>query len=118
MPPRAYANNGSSLPPTCSAPQWRKLRGYAFDPVLSQQFETAGINEIVFKVSWEELLPGPIGDYLEVIDYDPASDAFYDPVDLNDPSIVGGDGLDPGEGNPQFYQQFVYAVAMMNIRNF
>jgi hypothetical protein len=118
MPPAANFRNGSGAAPKCSAPQWRRLRGYAFDPVLSQQFETAGINEIVFKVPWEELDPGPVGEYLEVIDYDPASGAFYDPVDLDDPSIIGGDGLDPEESNPQFHQQFVYAIAMMTIRNF
>ena len=103
MPPGSNASkNGLSILPKLSAPQWRKLRGYAFDPVLSQQFETAGINEIVFKVPWEKLTPGPVGDYLEVIDYDPASQAFYDPVDLNEASIVGGDGLDPEESNPSF----------------
>ncbi|HEX4638705.1 MAG TPA: hypothetical protein VH170_04395 [Chthoniobacterales bacterium] len=111
-------NNGSCDVPACSTPQWRKLRGYAFDPVLSQQFETAGINEIVFKVPWEELEPGPVGEYVEVVDYDPASSAFYDPVDLDEASIVGGDGLDPEESNPQFHQQFVYAVAMTTLRNF
>jgi len=57
------------------------LRGLRVRSVLSQQFETAGINEIVFKVPWEKLTPGPVGDYLEVIDYDPASQAFYDPVE-------------------------------------
>src|SRR6266404_2197380 len=119
MPPVSRANkNGSCEVPTCSSPQWRKLRGYAFDPVLSQQFETAGINEIVFRVQWEQLEPGPVGDYIEVIDYDPASAAFYEPVDLDERAIVGGDGLDPEESNPQFHQQFVYAVAMMTIRNF
>ena len=117
MPPASKAN-GSSAASANNARQWRKLRGYAFDPILSQQFETAGINEIVFRAPWERLSPGPIGEYLEVIDYDPASKAFYDPVDLDDPSILGGDGLDPDESNPQFHQQFVYAVAMTTIRNF
>src|SRR5258708_29986421 len=120
MPPAhsANKNNGSTNVPGTSSLQWRKLRGYAFDPVLSQQFETAGINEIVFKIPWEKLEPGPVGDYIEVVDYDPASGAFYDPVDLDAASIVGGDGLDPEESDPQFHQQFVYAVAMMTIRNF
>jgi hypothetical protein len=118
MPPGSSANNNGSSASANSSQQWRKLRGYAFDPILSQQFETAGMNEIVFKVPWEELQPGPIGDYLEVIDYDPASAAFYDPVNLDDAEIVGGDGLDPEESNPQFHQQFVYAVAMTTIRNF
>ena len=35
-------------------------------------------------ISNEDLLqPGPVGDYLEVVDYDPASECFYEPVDLN-----------------------------------
>ena len=118
MPPVAKGKNGSTAASVSGARQWRKLRGYAFDPILSQQFETAGLNEIVFRAPWEPLSPGPIGDYVEVIDYDPASKAFYEPVNLDDPSIVGGDGLDPDESNPQFHQQFVYAVAMTTIRNF
>src|SRR3954470_12605006 len=119
MPPSSNSRNGSKAGSSSGgSQQWRKLRGYAFDPILSQQFETAGINEIVFKVSWEPLDPGPIGDYIEVIDYDPASGAYYEPVNLDDPMILGGDGLDPEESNPQFHQQFVYAVAMTTIRNF
>jgi hypothetical protein len=98
--------------------QWRRLRGYAFDPGLSQQFETAGMNEIVFRVPWEPLGPGPVGEYVAVVDYDPASAAFYDPVDLEDAFLIGGDGLEPDEGNPKFHQQFVYTVAMTTIRNF
>ena len=98
--------------------QWRRLRGYAFDPGLSQQFATAAMNEIVFRIPWEALEAGPRGEYVEVIDHDPASEAFYEPVDLNEGRLVGADGLDPDEGNPQFHQQFVYAVAMTTIRNF
>jgi hypothetical protein len=99
-----------------SFPQWRRLRGYAFDPGLSQQFATAEMNEIVFRVPWERLEAGPVGEYLEVIDYDPSSRAYYAPVNLDE--VVGTDGLDPDEGNPQFHQQFVYAVAMTTVRNF
>lgn len=101
-----------------SSPQWRRLRGYAFDPGLSQQFETAGINEITFRVPWEPLKPGPVGEYVEVIDHDPASKAFYEPVDLDDARLVGADGISPDEGDPKFHQQFVYAVTMTTIRNF
>src|SRR5262245_60730867 len=97
-------------------PQWRRLRGYAFDPGLSQQFETVRMNEIVFRVPWEEVGVGPVGEYVEVVDYDPASKCFYDPVDLN--AAVSSDGEDPDEGNPKFHQQFVYAVTMTTIRNF
>ncbi len=105
-------------------PVYRKLRGYAFDPSLSVHLDTAVINEITYKVDWEEtdsgegLLPGPIGKYIEVVDYDPASGCFYEPVDLNDPHILAQDGLPPSEGNPQFHQQMVYAVTMTTIRNF
>ncbi len=98
--------------------QWRRLRGYAFDPGLSQQFETAAMNEIVFRVPWEPLEPGPVGEHVEVIDHDPASESFYEPVNLDDGWLIGADGLKPDEGNPQFHQQFVYAVAMTTIRNF
>jgi hypothetical protein len=81
--------------------------------------DTALINEVVFRVAWEDdLTPGPIGEYIEVVDYDPASDCFYPPVDLNDPFLLAQDGLPPSEGNPQYHQQMVYAVAMTTIRNF
>src|SRR2546428_6861553 len=106
---------------TVSNPVYRRLRGYAFDPSLSMQFDTATFNEVVFKVPWEEkdkLAPGPVGEYLEVIDYDPASQVFYDPVNLNHDIVLALDGLNPSEGNPQFHQQMVYSVAMTTIRNF
>jgi len=99
-------------------PAYRRLRGYAFDPSLSVQMETMGMNEIVFKVDWEPLSKGPLGEYLEVVDFDPASGCFYEPVDLNNPLALAQDGLPPSEGSPQFHQQMVYAVAMTTIKNF
>jgi len=99
-------------------PAVRRLRGYAFDPSLSVQLETMGVNEVVFKVDWESLEPGPIGEYLEVVDIDPPSGYFYEPVDLNHPYILAQDGLPPSEDIPQFHQQMVYAVAMTTVRNF
>lgn len=77
--------------------------------------------------NWEEdgkleteagLLPGPTGDYLEVIDVDPASGCAYEPVDLNDPHLLATNGLPPSEDNPKFHQQMVYAVAMTTIQHF
>lgn len=101
------------------APNVRRLRGYSFDPSLSVQLDTAVVNEAVFKVRWEpDLKVGPVGEYLEVVDYDPASKSFYDPVDLNNSYILAQDGLAPSESNPQFHQQMVYAVAMTTIQNF
>jgi hypothetical protein len=100
-------------------PYFRKLQGYAFDPSLSLVIDTVGINNMVYKVDWEDNLePGPVGEYIEVVDYDPTTKMMYTPVDLNNPYILAKDGLSPSEGNPQFHQQMVYAVAMTTIRNF
>jgi len=100
-------------------PSSRTLRIFAFDPALSAQYDTAHIAEITIAIHWEKnLLPGPIGEYIEVIDIDPASGAFYKPIDLNDPRILAQDGLAPSEVNPQFHQQMVYAVAMTTIGHF
>ncbi len=104
---------------TSSPPSVRRLRGYAFDPSLSLRLETAAINQVVFETPWERhLAPGPVGEYLEVVDYDPPSGCWYDPVDLNEVELLAQDGLAPSEGSPQFHQQMVYAVAMNTIANF
>lgn len=99
-------------------PSHRLLRGYAFDPSLATQLATALLSEITYRVPWERLGRGPVGEYLEVVDCDPASDCFYAPVDLDDASILARNGLTPSEGNPQFHQQMVYAVAMTTIDHF
>lgn len=100
-------------------PVWRKLRIFAFDPSLSSQFDTSAIGEITIAIPWEpDLQPGPVGEYIEVVDVDPASGTAYRPVDLNDPRILAQDGLAPSESNPQFHQQMVYAVAMATIGHF
>ena len=104
--------------PVRRKPPFRKLRVYAFDPSLNWQIDTAVINQMTLQVPWEDLEPGPVGEYLEVVDADPASGCFYAPVDLNDDFLLAQDGLDPSEGDPQFHQQMVYAVAMTTIRNF
>ena len=131
LEPVASNGNGEAPPDGAAPPKvqtsftprpvYRRLRGYAFDPSLSVHLDTAVINEIVYKVDWEDgdgLQPGPVGKYIEVVDYDPASDSFYEPVNLNDAHILAQDGLPPSEGNPQFHQQMVYAVTMTTIRNF
>lgn len=110
-------------------PVYRKLRGYAFDPSLSIKLDTAAINNVVYKIRWEELLEedgktpsvGPVGEYVEVVDFDPTigvNGTLYAPVNLNDPYVLANDGLTPSESNPQFHQQFVYAVSMLTIQNF
>ncbi len=109
----------SARPSSLPSPPFRRLRAFAFDPSLSAQLETALINQITLKIPWEaDLTPGPVGEYLEVIDVDHANSTCYAPVDLNDPHLLAQDGLAPSEGSPQFHQQMVYAIAMTTIRNF
>jgi hypothetical protein len=99
-------------------PAIRRLRVLAFDPSLTTKIETVAINQISISIPWEELGLGPVGEYIEVVDYDPASQAFYAPVNLNHPYLLAQDGLAPSETDPRFHQQMVYAVAMVTIRNF
>ena len=100
-------------------PPKRRLRVFALDPILSQRIETHAVNIVTIKLPWEESLkPGPVDDYLEVVDVDPASQAFYPPVDLNEHFLLAQDGLPPSEGNPQFHQQMTYAVARTTISHF
>ena len=105
-------------PPKVPKPKVRRLRTYAFDPGLGLDVETFTLNKRVFETKWEELTPGPVGEYLEIVDIDPASRAAYAPVNLNDPHILATQGLEPSEDNPQFHQQMVYTVAMNTIETF
>ena len=99
-------------------PTRRSLRVFATDPGDSNRLETSFVNVATIDVPWEDVEPGPVGEYLEVVDIDPASNAAYPPVDLQDRHALAQDGISPSEGNPQFHQQMVYAVAMRTIRNF
>jgi hypothetical protein len=117
--PSAFAPAKQQL----SAPEFRSLRGYAFDPSLSASLATAAMNEMTFQVRWEDKLkPGPVGEYIEVIDnvidYDSATPRKPEPVNLNHEYVLARSGLDPSEGNPQFHQQMVYAVTMTTIQRF
>lgn len=104
------------LPPTPGA---RRLRVYAYDPSLSADLANFDINEATISIAWEEQLkPGPVGEYLEVVDVDPASGSCYAPVNLDHPHLLADGGLTPSEANPQFHQQMCYAVAMRTIAHF
>ena len=77
-----------------ASPPTRRLRAFAFDPSLATRSADAAVNEIIVPVVFERTLePGPVGEYLEVVDYDPASGCFYPPVDLNHPHLLAQDGL-------------------------
>jgi hypothetical protein len=95
-------------------PPHRPLKVYAFDPTRGR---TLG-NYMTINTPYERLQPGPVGKYLEVIDHDANNKCYYQPVNLDDPWVILGDGLDPSESNPQFHQQMVYAVASETIARF
>jgi hypothetical protein len=111
--------------PRPAPPPRRRLRIYALDPTIAKNLDSVSVHEATMSVPWDDipatetqLKPGPVGEYLEVIDIDPATRRVYDPVDLNDRALLAQDGLAPSEGNPQFHQQMVYAVAMTTIGHF
>lgn len=136
VPPHPSVPSASAREPAGSAPPTtRQLRVFAFDPSLTTEMANYEVSEVVVRIPWEKdrewaesgsavlkrepgLMPGPTGDYLEVVDVDPASGRAYLPVDLNDRHLLATDGLAPSEGNPQFHQQMVYAVAMTTIQHF
>jgi pimeloyl-ACP methyl ester carboxylesterase len=112
----------SRVPPS---PDFRRLKVFTLDPFLMSDPATADLGVMELQIPWEglgrsevELLPGPVGEYLEVVDVDPQSGRFYFPVDLNHPHVLSERGLTPVETNPQFHQQMVYGVSMATIRVF
>ena len=124
--PAAEGTSGAGPAPTRIArkqkkppPPRRRLRVYALDPSIAKSLDSVAVNETTLAIPWDrDLEPGPVGEYLEVIDVDPASDRLYDPVDLNDPELIAQDGWPPSEGNPAFHQQMVHAVGMTTIGHF
>lgn len=118
-PPPAKSAPAPAGSPAKRWPPKRRLRIYARDPSLAASLATSDDVVATVEVRAERgLQPGPVGDYLEIIDVDPATDRVYDPVDLNSLDLALSDGLKPSEGNPAFHQQMVYAVAMRTIEVF
>ena len=99
-------------------PIFRKLRVFAIDPGMTARFETAVLNEMTLAIPWEPLEAGPVGEYVAVVDESRAGKLLNEPVVLDRHEILAQDGLAPSDGNPQFRQQMMYAVAMRTIRNF
>ena len=103
----------------------RRLRVFAFDPATGNRFANRRIREITISIPWEldpaprdKPFIGPSGEYLQIVDYDPASGVFYEPIDLNEQAVLYNDGLSPSEENPKFHQQMVCAIAMETIAAF
>jgi hypothetical protein len=109
------AAEGAPLAP--ADPPYRRIRVFAVDPSLSTRLDTADTNVVALRIRWERPSPGPAGEYLEVRDEDEAG-APGPAVNLDDPRLLAVDGWAPSEGNPQFRQQMVYAVAMKTIEHF
>jgi hypothetical protein len=109
----------------------RTLQIYAFDPQLGRRRRF----RISIEVPYEELehvtelgadgiaagghrRTRPRGRLLDVVDYDAASDRYYELVDLDAPEVLAAGGLQPKVDDPKFHQQMVYAVAMKVVANF
>lgn len=99
-------------------PVSRRLRGYAFDPSLSATLSKRQVNEVLYRVKWETTAPGPIGEYIAVIDYDPTKKRFFLPIELDHQFVLADHGMELSEGDPRFHQQQVYAVVMSVINQF
>jgi hypothetical protein len=100
-------------------PERRPLRVYAFDPSRGRVLG----NEMRIDVRYRPLAPGPVDrsgahDQIAVVDYDASTNAYYRPVDLDDPFILVPNGISPSESDPRFHQQMVYAVASDTIEHF
>ena len=107
-----------AMNPSTPTPEKRKLRVFAFDPLVGYDPDMLQINQTTLEIAWEDVTPGPVGEYLEVVDVDPATGCCYAPVDLNHPTLLVQNGLTPSEASPRFHQQMVYAVAMKTIEHF
>ncbi|MFO0618001.1 MAG: hypothetical protein U0414_35750 [Polyangiaceae bacterium] len=94
-----------------------------------------GDHQVTVQIGFEELelTPKPFaaagacvapvsfqGRRLEVVDVDTSVSppVWLKPVDLDDAYIAMQHGLEPSEGDPQFHQQMVYAVATRTLEQF
>ena len=98
-------------------PPARRLRVFAKDPLLANDFGQAGIATATLEIPWEKLARGPVGEYIAVQDVD-VDESRLQGVDLDDPRLLAQDGWEPSEGNRHFHAQMVYAVAMKTIEHF
>lgn len=112
--------------PSERRPDFRQLRIYAYDPMVSRAGEhhvTVRIRNERVELRGTEKDKDPVsfrGDRVEVVDVDAsqADPVWFKPVDLNDTNIAMQHGLEPSESDPQFHQQMVYAVAMRTLEQF
>lgn len=99
----------------------RKLSIIAQDPSVTVEGK---IVRASVDVPAEELLPGPRGYRVVVVDYDVSANALYAPAEL--PSGLEGDYVDPFDkasdakllSDPRFHAQNAYAIAMRILARF
>lgn len=101
---------GVSRPDPIRPTDRRELRIFAGDPTLGAALGTYRMSEVIAKVRWEPLEPGPIGESIAVIDFDGVTRNIHTPVDLERSEIIATCGLRPDEADPRSHQQMVYAV--------
>ena len=68
-----------ALSPPVPQPPYRRLRIYAYDPGQATDPSLFDVSVANVTTQWELLDPGPVGEYLEVVDVDPASNACSPP---------------------------------------
>lgn len=118
LSPPPAVETPAPAPNSVRAPERRRLNIYALDPSLGGALNSYEDQIAKIEIRNEDLMPGPVGEYVEVVDVDPASNRFYAPVDLENVNLLKQDGATPSEGDPAFHQQMVYAVAMRTIEHF
>ena len=93
-------------------PFTRQLRIYTLDPSTSQRL--GGVATV--SVPYEKLAPGPVGALFRVV---PHGGTFKPaPLDLDQPYIIMGDGVEPSPSDLQFHLQMVYAVCSLTYETF
>lgn len=108
----------NALDPGVATPAYRRIRVYSSDPSATTVSGNRSLAHLTVQLPWQKLQPGPVDDYLEVVDIDPVSGCCYAPVDLEHRMVLAQDGLEPSESDPRFHQQMVYAVARKTISYF
>jgi len=115
----------ADTPPTHPHRTSRRLRIIAQDPGFRKRRDGGGeIVTALAELPAEELLPGPTGYRVKVIDYDVSTDTLYRPAQI--PSSEDGAATDPyaeaGDQDlltdPRFHAQNVYAIVMRTLARF
>lgn len=100
---------------TIPSPMRRSLRTYAFDPMVTRLSGRYLVVDVPFESS---LQPGPVGELVEVVDFDASTGQWFVPVNLDDVALLAQGGLRPAEHDPRTHQQVVYAVSMSVLERF